>query len=227
MKIKSSLLLVTVLFLISCKKNGGDPAPPPAPADTYINTAAGSSWNYHSVDNSGVTPASDYTITSTSRDTSINGKTYHVYDNSDGGNQYLNISGHDYYEFDSLPTNLGAGAIERLYLKDNIAATTSWSQNVSVSIPGSPISIPFTIANTVTEKGISRTVNSTTYSDVIHISTTIGSSLIPSTALVTTIDSYYALKYGLIENTSVVHLDYAGIVQDLDTKTTLTSATLK
>ncbi len=226
MKIKFSLLLVTVLFLISCKKNGGDPAPP-APADTYFNNAAGSSWNYHSVDNSGLTPASDYTITSTSRDTSINGKTYHVYDNSDGGNQYLNISGHDYYEFDSLPAGLGAGAIERLYLKDNLGLSNTWSQDLSVTIPGFPLQVPFTITNNITEKDVTRSVSGTNYSTVIHVTTTIHSSLIPSASLETDIDSYYAPKYGLIENSSVVHLNFSGIVQNLDTHTTLVSATLK
>ena len=77
------------------------------------------------------------------------------------------------------------------------------------------------------EKGISRTVNSTSYSDVIHVSTTISSALIPAASLTTVINSYYAPKYGLIENSSVVHLDFAGIVQDVDTETKLVNATLK
>ncbi len=226
MKIKFSLYLPIVLFAISCQKNDDNPTPP-SQADSYYNTAAGSSWNYHSVDNSGATAPSDYTITSTSRDTSINGKSYHVFTNSDGGSQYLFLSGHDYYQFDSLPAGLGAGAIERLYLKDNAVLTTSWSQNLSVAVPGSPIPVPFTITNTIMEKGISRTVNNTSYSDVIRISTTISSALIPAASLTTVIDSYYAPKYGLIENSSVVHLDFAGIVQDLDTETKLVSATLK
>lgn len=223
---KFSLLFAIVFISISCKKNGDD-STPPSQANSYYNTASGSSWNYHVTDNSGTATASDYTITSTSRDSSINGKSYHVFTNSAGGNQYLALSGHDYYQFDSLPAGLGAGAIERLYLKDDAGVTNNWSQNLSVTVPGSPIPVPFTISNTIMEKGISRTVNGNSYSDVIHVSTTISSSVIPAASLVTNINSYYAPKYGLIENSSVVHLDFVGIVQDLDSQTILLDATLK
>lgn len=226
MKIKLSYLYAIIFICISCKKKG-DNSNPPSQADTYLNTAAGSSWNYHVMDNSGSGSATDYTVTSTSRDSSINGKSYHVFNNSAGGNQYLALSGHDYYQFDSLPAGLGTGAIERLYLKDDAALTSNWTQDLSVTIPGSPIPIPFTISNTIMEKGISRTVNSTSYSDVIHVSTTISSTLIPAASLVTNINSYYAPKYGLIENSNMIHLDFAGVVQDLDSQTTLVSATLK
>ncbi len=226
MKIKLSLLSLIVLAVVSCGKDHPDPVSP-GPADSYFNTASGSTWNYHSVDNSGLAPATDYTLTSTSRDSSINGKSYHVYTNSSGSNQYLALTGHDYYQFDSLPTGLGAGAIERLYLKDDAAVTGSWVQNLSVTIPGTLIPIPVTITNTIMEKGISRTVNGTAYTDVIHVSTKISSSLIPAASLSTDINSYYALKYGLIENSNVVHLNFSGIVQDLDTETKLVSATLK
>lgn len=226
MKIKLSILVAITVVFVSCKKNGGD-SNPPSQADTYYNTTAGSSWNYHAMDNSGSTTATDYTITSTSQDSSINGKSYHVFNNSTGGNQYLALSGHDYYEFDSLPAGLGAAAIERLYLKDNADLNTNWAQNLSVAVPGSPFPVPFTISNTIMEKGISRTVNGTSYSDVIHVYTTISSSFIPSASLVTNINSYYAPKYGLIENSSIVHLDFSGIVEDLDINTKLVSATLK
>ena len=226
MKIKYSLLCAIIFISVSCKKNGGNSTPPPQ-ADIYINTAAGSTWNYHTVDNTGAVPPSDYTITSTSRDSSINGKSYHVFNNSDGGNQYLNISGHDYYQFDSLPAGLGTAAIERLYLKDNISAGLDWSQSLSVTIPGFPLQVPFTITNTIVEKDIARTVGGTSYSKVIHVSTTIASTLIPAASLTTNINSYYAAKYGLIENSSAVHLNFSGIVQDLDTQTTLVSAVLK
>ncbi len=179
------------------------------------------------MDNSGSSAATDYTVTSTSRDSLILGKSYHVFNNSTGGNQYLNLSGHDYYEYDSLPAGLGAAAIERLYLKDNAALTTNWAQNLSVAVPGSPIPVPFTIINSIMEKGISRTVNGISYSEVIHVYTTISSLIIPTASLVTNINSYYAPKYGLIENSNIIHLNFAGMVQDLDTQTTLVSAILK
>lgn len=225
MKIKLSLTLLIAVSVFSCSKKDSGPTPTPQ-ADSYLNSKAGSTWNYHSVDNTGSSAASDYTITSTSKDTSINSKSYHVYSDSEGGNQYMNVSGNDYYEFDSLPANLGA-AIERLYLKDNAAISANWTQNVNVSIPGSPIPIPFVITNTIAEKGISRTVGTTAYTNVIHVTTTINSTLIPSASLTTAINTYYAPNYGMIENTSVVNLNFAGFVQDLDTQTTLVSADLK
>ncbi|MEP6584476.1 MAG: hypothetical protein ABJA90_09415 [Ginsengibacter sp.] len=226
MKIKSAILYSLILFIASCKKSDNNSNPPSQP-DAYYNTAAGSTWNYHEVDNSGSTAPTDYTVTSTSQDSLINGKTYHVFNNSAGVNQYLNLSGHDYYQFDSLPAGLGTAAIERLYLKDNINIGINWGQDLSVIIPGFPLPIPFTITNHVAEKDVTRTVGAATYSNVIHVSTTIASSLIPAASLVTDINSYYAPKYGLIENSSVVHLNFAGVVQDLDTETTLVSATLK
>ncbi len=224
MKYTFGFLSASFFLFASCSKEVNNPA---STAYTYMNTSAGSSWNYHVVDNTGLTPPEDYTITSTSRDSSINSKSYHVYNNTAGTNQYLAISGHDYYQFDSLPAGLGAGIIERLYLKDNAAAGATWSQNLNVTIPGSPFPVPVTITNSITETGISRTVNGTSYSNVIHVSTSISSTLIPAASLVTSIDSYYALKYGLIENTNIVHLDFAGVVQDLDTETKLVSATLQ
>lgn len=226
MKIKCSLLFVIILISVSCKKNG-DNSTPLSQSDIYYNTTAGSTWDYHVIDNSGTSIATDYTVTSTSRDSSISGKSYHVFNNSAGGNQYLNLSGHDYYQFDSLPAGLGAAVIDRLYLKDNAGAGNSWGQDLNITIPGFPLQVPFTITNNIMEKDITRTVSGNSYSNVIRVSTTITSSLIPAASLVTNINSYYAPKYGLIENSSIVHLDFAGMIQDLDTQTTLVSATLK
>ncbi len=225
MKLKLGAVLAITVIVISCKKNENTTTPPQA--DNYLNTSSGSSWNYHVTDNSGIVPANDYTLTSTSLDTSINGKSYHVFTNSAGGSQYTTIIGHDYYQFDSLPTGISSAAIERLYLKDNLAAGDNWNQSITIPIPGSIIPIPFTVSNTISAVGISRTVNGIIYNDVIQVSTQISSLLIPAASLVTSIDSYYAKKYGLIENTSVVHLDFAGIIQDIDSQTILLSANLK
>lgn len=228
MKINKFHLFAMFLFLslAACKKDDNNPAPPAS--DTYMNTASGSTWNYHLVDNStGTSISEDYVITSTDRDTTINSKTYHVFTTTFGGNQYRALLGNEYYQYDSLPGGIGGGAIERLYLKDNVAAGATWSQSITVNVPGSPIPIPFTITNTLAEKDISRTVNGTVYDQVIHVSTAITSTLIPAASLTTSINSYFAPKYGLIENSNIVHLDFLGIVQDLVTETKLTAASLK
>ena len=224
MKLKTLLFPACMLFAMSCKKI--TPSNTPLPG-TYLTISTGSTWNYHETNSSGATPVNtDYTLTSTSKDSLINGRDYHVFSNSVGNNQYLNITGNDYYQFDSLPAALGANAFERLYLKDNAAVGVNWAQNLSVTLPGAPFPIPVTITYNIAEKGILRTVNATTYSDVIHVSTTISSSLIPSASLTTSIDSYYAKKYGLIENSTIINLNYLGFVQHINVVTKLVSATI-
>ena len=225
MNTRNLLAIATLILIASCSKK--DSSTPPPQADKYLNTTAGSTWDYHQTDASGPTPVnSDYTLTSTSHDTTISGRTYHVYSSSASGNQYITISGNDYYQFDSLPAGLGTAVFERLYLKANVNVGTTWNQNLSVTVQGSPIPVPITVTYTIAEKGISRTVGSDNYTNVIHVATSISSTLIPSASLTTAIDSYYAEKYGLIENSTVVHLDYLGITKDVNVKTTLVSATI-
>lgn len=220
------LAFAAIIFNVSCSKD--DPNPNPPGNSSYVNTASGSTWTYHLEDMStGSTVASDYVITSTDRDTSIASKTYHVFNTTLGGNQYLGKVGNEYYQYDSLPAAIGSAAIERLYLKDNVSAGATWTQSINIPVPGSPIPIPFTIANTLAEKDISRTVNGTNYTNVIHVSTAITSALIPAASLQTSINSFYAPGVGLIENTNTIHLDFLGIVEDVVTETKLTSSTLK
>lgn len=224
MKIKNLLFPACMLFFLSCKKTPASVATEPV---SYLTISTGSTWNYHVTDSSGTVPVStDYSLTSTSKDTLINGRSYHIFNNSLGNNQYLNVTGNDYYQFDSLPAALGAIAFERLYLKDNAAVGVNWAQNLSVTLPGVPIPVPVTITYSISEKGISRTVNATTYSDVIHVSTTISSSLIPSASLTTSINSYYAKKYGLIENSTIINLNYLSFVQNINVVTKLVSANI-
>ncbi|KAA9037678.1 hypothetical protein FW778_16420 [Ginsengibacter hankyongi] len=225
MKLKNLLFPAIILIFFSCKKTTDTPTP--SRQDTYVNADAGSTWHYHQADSSGNTPVNtDYTITSTTKDSSISGKTYHVYNVSNGNNQYLNISGNDYYQYDSLPAGLGTTAFERLYLKDNMNVGTGWSQTLSVTVPGIPIPVPVTLNYQIAEKGVSRTVNSQNYSDVIHVTATISSTLIPSADLTTSINSYYAKKYGLIENSTLVSLNYLGVVANVNVQTKIVSASL-
>ena len=88
-------------LIYGCKKGESGVSTPEVSA--YINAKAGSTWSYHEVNTSSGTPKnSDYSILSTTRDTSINSKSYHIYTYSFGGSQYLALSGHDYYQFDSV-----------------------------------------------------------------------------------------------------------------------------
>ncbi|MCW3092472.1 MAG: hypothetical protein JWP81_3541 [Ferruginibacter sp.] len=224
-KLILSLVVVSVIGF-SCSKS--DPAPP-GTTSNYMTLTAGSTWNYESID---ILPAitTTYTITSTNRDSVIMGKTYHVFTNSNGSaNEYYNISGNDYYNFRNLPAALGGSSAEIHYLNDNAMVGASWNQSVPATVSG--ISFTATLTNTVTEKGISKVVKGVTYNDVIHVTTTIGVSIggipLPASALTTDIQSFYARKFGLIQSTNKINLNYAGVTSNTNQQTNLNTADLK
>ena len=228
MKTNIFLLFIATAIISSCSKKDST-TKNPTPAVNYINTNSGSSWTYNEVDSSTATPKnSNYTVSSTNTDTTINNKSYHVYSYSYGGSEYLNLTGHNYYQFDSIPGGLGQ-VIERLYLEDNAAVNATWSQNFSVNINvgGLPFAVQVTLVNKITETGISRMVNGNNYTGVMHVSTTISSTSIPAANLTSSIDSYYAPNYGLIENSTLVKLNYLGVSENVNIKTQLMSSVLK
>ena len=225
MKTTFSFLSLIIIFSACKKDNSGLPGNPSA--NVYVNTNAASSWNYQQTDSSGASPTtSNYTVTSSPNDTTINSRKYHVYNYSYGGSQYLSNSGSDYYQFDSIPV-AGGSNIERLYLKDNISVGNTWSQNFNLTIPNFPLPVSLVVTNKIVEKGISMTVNNIAYSDVIHVSTSLSAPLIPASSLTSGIDSYYAPKFGLIKNTSKINLDYSGLTENVNTETELMSSDLK
>lgn len=233
MKTGIFLFFISALFFASCSKSNSTIVQNKSPQPTYLDTTSGSTWTYNKLDSSGTTPTNTtYTVTATSNDTSITysgvALNYHVYSYSYGGSEYLNITGHNYYEFDSIPGTLG-DIFSRLYLEDNAAVGANWSQNLSVTIEvlGIPYTIPFTVTNTVVGTGLSMTVNSINYANVIHVSTSISSGLIPATALTSSIDSYYAQNYGLIQSAYLVNLNYQGVTENVNTRTQLISSALK
>ena len=225
MKTTISLLSLIIIFSACKKDNSGSPGN--NSNNVYVNTNAASSWDYQQTDSSGVSPkTSNYTVTSSPNDTTINSRKYHVYNYSYGGSQYLSTSGNDYYQFDSIPV-AGGSNIERLYLKDNISVGNTWSQNFNLTIPDFPLPVDLIVTNKIVEKGISMPVNGITYLEVIHVSTSLSSSLIPTSSFTSAIDSYYAPQFGLIENTSKIHLNYSGLNQNVNTTTQLMSSNLK
>jgi hypothetical protein len=212
-----------VLTAISCSKD--DPAPS-GDGTVYMSLSAGSTRNYEFTNNNPPTPASPYTVTSTNRDTTINARSYHVFTNSAGGFEYYYFSGSDYYSYQSLPAALGSASIENLYLKTNAAVNATWNQSTTVTIPQVPFPVTVNFANKIMEKGISRVVNGITYTDVIHVKTDLSASTIagPVTGLTTDIHYYYAPRVGMIENTTVIDLDFMGFISHTNTKTILKSA---
>lgn len=219
------LLALPALFLLSSCKKEKSTTETPDETKNYINTSAGSSWQYLEINSSGATPVqSEYKITSTGSDTTINGKTYHIYSLSYGGNRYQNLSGKDYYEFDTVPGE-GIKSFERLYLKSGVSVGTTWSQSENLVVDGIPI--PVKLTNTIVSNTLVKEVQGKSYEKVIHVKTTISSDLIPAASLTSDINSFYAPNYGLIENTSNLNLDYLGVKEKIDISTTLKSADLK
>jgi len=219
------LAFFTLLLAISaCKKSDTTVV---VVADKYMSITANSTWQMRVVDNVAVT-TTNYTVTSTNRDSTVGSKAYHVFTNSNTGvNEYYFISGNDYYTFRTLGLTLGSATIETIYLKDASSVGTTWTQTQNLTVPGIPFPVPVTLTYKVEEKGISRTVNGVAYSNVIRVSLALSSSLVPPASLTTDIQSYYAPKFGLIENTNKVNLNYMGFVQNTDTKTILLSADIK
>ncbi|MBC7423430.1 MAG: hypothetical protein H7334_08275 [Ferruginibacter sp.] len=226
-KILLAFLAISIA-IISCKKDKSIPAS--ATTDNYMPFTANSTWQYKTVNNLMVNNDSViYTVTSSNRDSTINSKIYHVLTTTNGPNQYRNITGNDYYTFQALPQALGGSAVETIYLKDNIAANGNWSQLYNITASGLPVTI--NLLNTIAEKGISRTVNGIAYTDVIHVTTTLSVSLLgsplPTGAVITDIQNYYAKKVGMIESKNKISINFTGITNNIDQLTTLQKADIK
>ncbi|MBC7934006.1 MAG: hypothetical protein H7Y86_01425 [Rhizobacter sp.] len=223
-KIFFGVVLLSSLF-VSCSKDGDEGAT--TPSETYLHTTAGSSWNYRTVDNNTPGTPEDYTRTSTNKDTTINGKTYHVYSNSNSGeSEYNGKVGNDYFIFQALPDELGGSTEENLYLKAGAAVNASWTQPYSLDAGGFPVTA--NVINKIIEKGMTKTVNGVNYTNVIRVKTDISIAGLPPgiVTFTTDINQYYAPKVGLIEASTKITFDVMGTRDSTNETTTLQSATL-
>lgn len=219
-----SLFLLAILGT-SCNKEEN---PTPVASDNYMSNTATNSWSYELIDNI-ATSTTLYTVTSTSKDSVINSKTYHVFTNSTNSNEYYNISGNDYFQFRSLPATFGGSNVEINYLKDNGNVGTSWNQVFTATISGFLTNV--TLTNTIAEKGGSKVVNGNTYNNVIKVTSTFAVTIsgipLPAAALTTDIQNYYAPKYGLIQSINKININFSGIDDRTDQQINLKSASLK
>ena len=220
------LLFVSIsacLLAVSCSKSD-DPTPTPS-AEKYMSITAGNTWNYQYTDN--ITPANSgsYTVTSTNQDSTAAGKIYHVFTNTSGPNDYYNITGSSYYTMQAFSLGTTDTTLENLYLKDDVAAGISWNQSYTIKVGG--VDVAVNVVNKIEDKGISKTVGTTNYTNVIHVTSTISSptiSLVGGT-LTTNIHYYYAPKFGMIQNDSKIDLVVLALTlnEHTDSRTTLTS----
>jgi len=228
---KHALLSVLTLSIVSlsCKKDSNPTTPPVTPVDKYLTLTTGSSWSFDKVSNpSSASPVTtSYSITSSSRDTTINAKQYHVFTNNNGGaNEYYYNNINDYYTYRTLPAEFGGNFVEIIYLKDNAPVGATWTQTYPITYSGVPFSL--TLNNKIEERGLTKTVNGKDYTDVIRVSTNITATgiSIPYT-LTNEINYYYAPKYGSIKEETKINLTILGSSSNFEEDKKLMSATLK
>ncbi|MFT3980345.1 MAG: hypothetical protein QM687_07745 [Ferruginibacter sp.] len=214
------------LLVVSCSKSGGEDNNSSTPS--YLNTKTGSTWNYENIDNTNPSaPADEYVLTSTSRDTTVSGKTYHIYSDDAGASVYQGKSGNDYSAFEALPDELGGSLVDNIYLKAAVATNSSWEQSYPLSVSGIPVTAKIT--QRIVEKGLAKTVNGHAYSSVIHVKTDIALTGLPAGLVTfsTDIHSYYAPDYGMIQRDARIDYTVTGSpTETSNTTTRLKTATL-
>ncbi|HOZ80357.1 MAG TPA: hypothetical protein PLY34_20345 [Ferruginibacter sp.] len=224
-KILYGLLIPCIFGAVSCKKESN---PPPTPAaEKFMTLTAGSTWTYRLTDNPATAPVStNYTLTATSNDSAASGRTYKIFTNNSGPNEYYNITASDYYTFRKLPDVLGGTSVEVLYLKDNLNVGGTWSQTIPITYSG--ISLQLTFNNKIAEKGIAKIVNGINYTGVTKVETTLSVTGIPfAYTLDSDIEYYYAPKVGQIENHTAIDLTVTGFPPtNVEQKTELRSSTI-
>lgn len=184
--------LAILLMIMGCKKKGAD-----TPA-SYMPNTANSSWNYDTKTTAPAPATGNYTLKATNKDTVIGSRTYRVYTNTSGANEYYAQVGSDYYQFTNA-SGLSTQKVEVLYLKDAPVGTT-WTENQTLSMTGLTATVPLNYQ--ITEKDISYTTNGKTYTGVTHVKTTLGAVTIPGLPIplipTSDVNFYYARGIGRI-----------------------------
>lgn len=220
---KTLFLLCFVLYvtLTSSDCNKKTNTTPTVPV-TYQPITTGSEWNYTTTGTIASGPVNVvYKLTSTSKDTASGGRTYKVFTNSAGPNEYYNKTGNDYYRissFAALPQ-----ALDVLYLKDNQTAGASWSETKTITIPGAPFPVPVNLNFTIVGNKFDTSFNGNSFKEVIRVKVT------PSITGVTIdnndITYLFAKDVGMIVNKVRLKVSLASI--DVNTETKLGAFIIK
>lgn len=220
---QKNLIVCLACFIVltagNCKKNNGTT---PADQGDYQPLTVGSEWNYTTTGTTGSGPVNSvFKLSATNRDTVSSAKTYKVFTNSVGTNEYYNKSGNDYYRisfFAALPQ-----PVEVLYLKDNLALGGSWSEIENVTVSGVPFPVPVTLTFVVEKNKFDTTMDGTTYKDVIKVRLT---PTVPGVTITSDITYYYARKVGLFYNKTIAVIP-PPVSINVNTVTKLNSYTIK
>jgi len=173
-----------VLALISCKKKNT------AAEGDFEPLTLNSNWTYLI---NGVTNK----LTVTNKDTTAQGRTYKVLSNSNGANQYQTKSGSEYYRLAVFPGFLPNG-FDELYLKSEQSVNATWQLTIPVVVSG--VTVNITSKYSISEKGISKTVQGKNYTDVIHVR----QDFLSSFGNMGGGDHYYAKGVGLISSSLAI-----------------------
>lgn len=213
-------MLFIVLSAGNCKK--ASTPDPVAPASTYQPTTVGSEWNYTTTGTTASGPVStSYKLTATSKDSVSNGKTFRVFTNSAGANEYYVKVGNDYSRISSLASL--TSAVELLYLKDNLSVGSTWNEVKNVIITGAPVAIDVNMIYRVEKGKFDTSFNGTDFKECIRIK-------VSPTVTFPTIDEneityLFAKNVGMIANK--VRLRVASLGVNVNTETKLGAFVIK
>lgn len=166
------------------------------PTCEYAPYTTGSSFSYIDVNLTQDTIA--YTLT-VSGDTTINGSTYKIV-KDDSVFFCSNCKDGNYTQIASILTFQGykADSLQLTYLKENAPLGSSWSDTVTVS--NGTLTTKAVLQHSITQKGITKTVNGKDYLDVIAVKLDASAIVLDNPVPIGTIStSYYAKGIGLIE----------------------------
>lgn len=217
---QKTLFICTILSIVlsagNCKKSSTPD--PGTTASTYQPTTTGSEWSYTTTGTTASGPVNtSFKLTATSKDSVSNGKTFRVFTNTAGANEYYNKSGTDYSRisvFAGLPQ-----PVEVLYLKSNLGAGATWSEVKNV--PGFPV--PVNLTYTVVKYNFDTSVNGLAFQDVIRIKVKPEISGLPIEE--NDISYLFAKDIGMIYNKVVLRINMAAM--NVNTETILKTFTIK
>ncbi len=212
---QKTLFICTILFIVLSAGNCKKPSTPDpgTPASTYQPTTTGSEWNYTTTGTTASGPVNTtFKLTATSKDSVSNGKTFRVFSNSSGANEYYVKVGNDYSRISVFPGL--EQQIELLYLKDNLSAGGSWSETKNVVVQGT--TVPVNVTYTIIGSKFDTSFSGSDFKEVIRIKVT--PAITGLTFQENNVTYLFAKNVGMIFNKVRLKATLLGMDADTETK---------
>ena len=200
------LLSFVVILLWSCQKEVDDPNMQPGTGTTstgnYLPLTKDTYWKFKDSASGAFT-----TLTVLDKTRSINGRLYTAVlgsNTSQTDTFYMTKQGADYFEYAEAGNGTSSGMFLFHYLNDTAATGQSWEY-----LAGEGNGFPAYIKTTIMERGVSRTVQSKTYTDVIHTRMEMSYDISGERMSAATYDYYIANGIGIIQVKS--NMDMLGV----------------